>query len=462
MAGPTVRAAWRHWALVGVATTGVAGICVMTQLLLARHTWRLDLTPEKRYTLSPHADQVLRDLDRDVHVLAFLRADDSRNAEIVDWLSRAHNVSARLHYRVVDVNRNPAVARQYGVDNYASVVVESGNRRRTFTNPREDLLVEAILQVTRPAPKVVYVLSGHGESSPADTDRTHGYSGAANALRRELYDVRTLSLLSDDAVPPDASAVMITGPQKDLLPPELAALAAYVDRGGALLILLDPRTPPSLAAFLSAYGVQVRDDVVVDPENRLSAGDYLTMTVPGLSRQHPVSAALQSPPLFSQATAVTFVGAPRPGIRGIEFLSTAPSAWRTPDLEVLRTGMATFVAGRDQRGPIPLGVSLLVHRAPTTAALPAARFIILGDADFANNFFLDYLGNKDLLVNAVNWLAGEAGLLAARPQPQTPGVNQFYVSARQGRGAFVLGTILEPALVLAVGMAVVLRRRWRG
>jgi hypothetical protein len=65
-------------------------------------------------------------------------------------------------------------------------------------------------------------------------------------------------------------------------------------------------------------------------------------------------------------------------------------------------------------------------------------------------------------VNAVNWLAGEEGLLAARSQQRTPGVNQFFVSARQGRGAFVLGTLVEPALVLAVGMVIVLRRRWRG
>jgi ABC-type uncharacterized transport system involved in gliding motility auxiliary subunit len=457
-----VTAPWRQWALVVVATTGVAGSCVMAQVLLARHNWRIDLTPEKRYTLSPHAAKVLRELDSDVQVLAFLRTDDSRNPEIVDWLMRAHNVSGHLRYTVVDMNRNPAVARRYGIDNYASVVVESGGRRRSVANPREDLLVEAILQVTRPAAKIVYVLTGHGEANPGDTDRTRGYSGAANALRREFYDVRTLSLLGENGVPPDASVVMIAGPRQDLLPAELTKLGSYVDRGGALLILLDPQTPPSLAAFLSRYGVQVRSDVVVDPENRLSAGDYLTMTIPGLSLQHPVSAALQSPPLFSQACAVAFVGAPRRGIRGIEFLDSAPSAWSTPDLDVLRTGVATFVAGRDQPGPIPLGVSLLVESHTAGPSAPIARFIILGDSDFANNFFLEYLGDKDLLLNAVNWLTGETGLMAARSQPHTPGVNQFFVSARQGRGAFVLGTIIEPVLVLTIGMAIVLRRRWRG
>ncbi len=457
MTGP-----WRQWALLVVATTGLAGSFGMAQVLLARYNWRVDLTPEKQYTLSPHAQQVLQALDRDVDVVAFVRTDDERNPEILDLLTRAHNVSRRLRFSVVDVNRNPAVARQYGVDNYASVVVESDGRRRAFANPREDLLVEAILQVTRPAAKIVYFLTGHGEENPDDNDRQHGYSGAANTLRREFYDVRTLSLLGEEAVPVDASVVIIAGPRKELFPAELTKLGVYVDHGGALLILLDPQTPAQLAGFVSRYGVQVRGDVVVDPENRLFAGDYLTMTVPGLSGRHPVSAALTSPPLFSQACAVAFTGAPRPGIRGIEFLQSAASAWRTPDLEVLHTGIATFVSGRDEAGPVPLGVSLLVESDTAAPPAPIARFIILGDSAFANNFFLEYLGDKDLLINAVNWLAGEEGLMGARSSQRAPGVNQFFVSARQGREAFVLGTLVEPALVLVVGLAVVLRRRWRG
>ncbi|MFQ5665847.1 MAG: ABC transporter, partial [Candidatus Binatia bacterium] len=85
-----------------------------------------------------------------------------------------------------------------------------------------------------------------------------------------------------------------------------------------------------------------------------------------------------------------------------------------------------------------------------------------GDSDFANNFFIQYLGDKDLLVNAVNWLAGEEALVGRRRQPKRPGVNQFFVSARQGRLAFILGTIVEPALFLVVGAVVFLRRRWWG
>jgi ABC-type uncharacterized transport system involved in gliding motility auxiliary subunit len=323
----------------------------------------------------------------------------------------------------------------------------------------------AILHVTRATREVIYFLTGHGEHDLNNTDRENGYSAVRSALQNESYDARPLTLLGAPEVPADAGALVIAGPRRDLLPAEVAKLDGYVARGGGLLILLEPDTPPDLSAFLHRFGAQTDAGVIVDPENRLFAGDYFTITVPGLSDKHPASAALKALPLLSEARAVAF-GGPTPVVRGIEFLHTAPSSWRTPERDVGGAGAATFVGNRDQPGPIPVGVSLLVDAQPRTAAgagaSPPARFIIIGDSDFANNFFIDYLGNKDLLLNAINWLATGQAPLGQRPPRRTPGVNQFFVSARQGRLAFLLGTVLEPATVLLIGTIIFLRRRWGG
>lgn len=457
--------ALRHWLLQLAATIGFAGTLFTAEAILSRHNWRIDLTPERRFTLSDHSRQVLTGLDRTVDIIAFVRSEDARNSDIEDLLQRMRNVSPHVRYSVVDVNRNPAVARRYGVDSYGRLLVESNGQRRDVTTPREDVLMAAILAVTHPTPRVVYFLAGHGEADLNNTDRDHGYSAARDALQSESYDARPLPLLGEADVPADASALVIAGPRRDLLPAELAKVAAYVDRGGSLLILLEPDTVPGLTAFLDRYGVRTAEGVIVDPENGLFAGDSFTITVTGLSDQHPASATLKALPLFSLARAVSFPGT-NPGVRGIEFLRTSPSSWRTPQRDVVRAGVAIFVGTRDQAGPLPVGVSLLVDRQGHTSAeanpIPPARLIILGDSDFAGNFFIEYLGNKDLLLNAINWLAGEQALLGQRPQSRTPGVNQFFVSARQGRLAFVLGTVVEPALVLLIGAMIFLRRRWRG
>ena len=454
----------RHWLLQIAATLGVAGTLFTAEAILARHDWRIDLTPEKRFTLSDHSRQVLAGLKHPVEITAFLRSDDARNSEIEDLLARMQRVSAQLCYTVVDVNRNPAVARRYGVDSYGSLVVDSNGRRAVTSDAREAPIVTAILQVTRPTRAVIYFLTGHGEHDLTNTDRETGYSAVRSALQQASYDAQPLNLLGENEVPADAGVVVIAGPRRDLLPAEVEKLAGYVAGGGGLLVLLDPDTPPILCAFLRRFGVQTEASVIVDPDNRLFAGDSFTMTVPGLSDKHPASATLNALPLFSGTRAVSFAGSD-PGIRGIEFLHTAPSSWRTPTRDLARAGTA-FVADRDQPGPISVGVSLLVNAQADSVAeakgVPPARVIIIGDSDFANNFFIDYLGNKDLLLNSIEWLSGGHAPLGERPTLRTPGVNQFFVSARQGRLALLIGTVLEPAAVLFVGTVIVLRRRWRG
>lgn len=451
--------AWRHWLLLIFGTSGLAACLLMVQVLAARLDWRLDLTPEREYTLSEHAREVLRRLDKDVQITAFLRADDERNRDVSDLLERVTKAAPRVQARVLDLNRNPAVARQYGVINYTGFVVESGGRRRDFANPNETLLIAAILDVTRQAARPVFALSGHGEVKLDSTDRQTGYSNALTALTNELYEVRPLDLGHAAAVPDDAALVVIGAPQRDLLPSELAALDAYVARGGALLVLLEPGGPASLTAWLRQYGVMAGDGIVVDAETRLFAGDLLTVSVPERSPKHPVTAGLAAPPLFSSARVVRMNPAARSGIRGIELLRTAPSSWEAPDVVAARQAKGAADATAVHT-PLPVGVSLMVGGA-TAAPGPIGRLVVLGDADFASNFFLEYLGNKDLWVNSVNWLAGEMSMFGSRPESRLPGINQFFLTAEQGWTIFWLGTLAEPGAILGVGLAVWAWRRWR-
>ena len=121
---------------VVLAIPALIAIFFLGQGLLDARSWRLDLTPERRYTLSEHARQVLGGLDRDVRVLAFLRSQDPRNPLIEDLLRQVRAVGPRLRVDTVDVNRSPALAREYDVDSYGALVVESEGRRRVFSNPR--------------------------------------------------------------------------------------------------------------------------------------------------------------------------------------------------------------------------------------------------------------------------------------------------------------------------------------
>jgi ABC-type uncharacterized transport system involved in gliding motility auxiliary subunit len=85
--------------------------------------------------------------------------------------------------------------------------------------------------------------------------------------------------------------------------------------------------------------------------------------------------------------------------------------------------------------------------------------IVYGNAEFASNFFIEYLGNKDLFVNTVAWLARDSEGMAQRGRREEPGRNQFFLSDEQGNRLFWLVAVALPALFALVGMALVVRRR---
>ena len=444
---------------IALAVPALVGIFFVGQAILDRRAIRLDLTPERRYTLSDHARKILDGLPADVRVVAFLRSQDPRNPLIHDLLRQVTARSPRVHVEYLDVNRSPALARQYGVDSYGAMVVESDGRRRMFSNPREDVLMAALLQVTRQQRKTVGWVVGHGEGAPNDTDRREGYSIARASLEQEYYEVRPVSLLGDE-VPVGIDVLVIAGPEKSFLPEELAALDRYLQRPGQAVVMLDPLRAPELAAFLRRYALDLPPDLVIDPEARLYGGELLTMQIQMDRGVHPILAPLDAPPLFSLTRSVGILTDDAGSVMAVPFLHTTPTSWATTDTDVLRTGSPVFVAGRDRAGPIDVGLEVAFRTLTPPGAPPQqGRLVVYGNSKFANNFFIEYLGNKDLFVNTVNWLAREPESISHRPRLQALGLQQFYVSAEQGDAIFWATVVLLPALCAAVGVVLIVRRR---
>jgi len=460
MARPALTARGQRLRVIA-AVPALVAIFLLGQGLLDRAGWRLDLTPERRYTLSDHAERVLDGLETDVRILGFLRNQDPRNLLIRDLLAQFSRRSAHVHVETVDVNRSPSLAREYEVASYGALVVESGARRRVVTSPREEILIAAILQVTRQERRTIGWVVGHGEGDLTSIDRHEGYSTARHVLEEEYYDVVPVSLIGAD-VPVGVSALVVGGPGKDFLPDELAALDRYLQRPGQLLVLLDPYQAPALAAFLERYHLRLGRDVVVDPDARLYGGEYLTMQLSFHRGDHPILAPLTAAPLFSRTRSVEVLTAAGRDTVGGVFLKSGAESWATTDTRVTQTAVPDFVQGRDRRGPMGVGAEV----AFLTPVLPGeeprqGRIVAYGNAEFANNFFIEFLGNKDLFVNSVAWLVRDAEGVARRNPRQLPGVNQFFVSDEDGEWLFWTSAVRLPGIFLVVGLAIAGYRRWR-
>jgi ABC-type uncharacterized transport system involved in gliding motility auxiliary subunit len=82
---------------------------------------------------------------------------------------------------------------------------------------------------------------------------------------------------------------------------------------------------------------------------------------------------------------------------------------------------------------------------------------VIGDVDFATNSFFHFLGNGNLFLNTINYLAAQENLIGL--EPRTYDLPRLSVTNRQIKATFVLAVMLLPALLALAGVAVWWRQR---
>jgi ABC-type uncharacterized transport system involved in gliding motility auxiliary subunit len=436
--------------LLCVQVAAVVAILGCLVALAALHPLRLDLTPERRFTLSPWTREVAGRLAGDVRITLFYSSQaPALRRELADLLALYQEAQPRIAVRAYDLDRSPGIAKRLGATAYDTAVVEAGERREQVEVVNEESVTAALLAVAGTPPVATYFVVGHGEHDPRDTDERRGASEAAHALTAEGF--RTGVIEGAAVLPADAGLVVEAGPTRDLRPAEVEALAAYVGGGGGALFLCDPGTPPSVAALLRRFGVELAGDLVVDERSRLFGADGLSARVAYVNQELvPDAPAVQA--LLPEAQSLRVIDAP--GARADYLATTAEGTWADVDR---RAGEgATFRPGRDRRGPLPIA---------TFTRVPAAggrdgQLVVIGDADFATNLHLGVLGNRDLLLTAAGLVARADALTAARPAAPPAGTfSPLTLTAREGRLVF-WGVVVAPsALLAALALAMARRRR---
>ncbi|NJO38300.1 MAG: hypothetical protein HC871_12725 [Rhizobiales bacterium] len=86
-----------------------------------------------------------------------------------------------------------------------------------------------------------------------------------------------------------------------------------------------------------------------------------------------------------------------------------------------------------------------------------SRIAVIGDVDFATNSFFHFLGNGNLFLNAINYLAAQENLIGL--EPRTYDLPRLSVTNRQIKATFVLAVMFLPALLAMIGVAVWWRQR---
>jgi len=466
-----LRSAGRLGDLTGSSTArGGANVLVQTAIVLAicgalawlsmRHPVHWDWTEAQTHSLTQGTVDVLSAIPKDgvVEVYAFYTRGAERPAK--QELEKYEYVSPRVKVHYFDPNERPDLAHKFEISNKEGVVVvcdgpcETAKGTVKAVDVSEESLTRAIRQAVS-AKKKIYFLKGHGEASPTD-EKGPGASAVKGGLDDENVTVAELMLANEAAVPDDADAVIVAGPDHALQDRELELLDQYIQRGGSLLVAADPTMNTNLEGQLAKWGVELGNEIVVEQQLQLFAGPQLgVQPVVQTYGAHPITDKLAgNPTLFRLARPVRKV--PGSDVTLTELALTSPKSWGETDVAALLASQpVTLDPAKDKPGPLAIAVAR--EWTPPAGKKRGARLVVVGDSDFMRNRYVTQFYNGDFFLNIASWLTGSEEF--ATIDRKRPRVASAKMTLEQFADFRFMALFALPEAILLLGVVNWWRRR---
>lgn len=450
----------------------VASMCLLAFIILvavnwlaSRHWVRKDITFDASYTLSEKTRAVLDDLARrnqKVRVVCLWVVQSPLHGAVIprvkDLLEEYRADSRALDIHQFDVASENRAAyemlKELGVEQAQpnDIVICQGDVRKILhlddlyqpelgsgvgrTEPKirsfnaEQFITSALVSVTATRQIKLYWVTGHQEIDAFAAEPQGGLSFRTEHLeKRENLKVESLQLATVKEVPTDCDLLLLLAPKKRLTPEEIDTLRRYLRQGGKALISLFPPLDDSMRTgledlLLQEYGLQVRDDVIMDPEAETpiayqdQSGQIYSSDMKGLLGKsygaHEIVERMNetNPTLFFFSRSMEAAPQRPQDVTLTPLVYTTREAWGETDWrskDAIKRDAKT-----DHAGPLvyAMAVRRKVGDVVEGAKVPEARLVVMGDTTLATNFYLDKIGRVDLLVNSVRWLAEQEHLIS--------------------------------------------------
>ncbi len=456
----------RYGALAGTSIVIVLGILIAVNYIGTRTKKRWDLTASKQFSLSDQSKSVVAKLDAPLQVLVF--AQEPEFPRYQDKLKEYTYLSKQVAAEYIDPDKKPAIARQNQITQYGTIILNYKGRTEKVTADSEQDITNGIIKVVSGQQRKVYFTQGHGERDTAGSDR-NGYGTIVAALGKENYSTDKLVIAQTAAVPDDASVVIVAGPKIDFLPSEMEPLKKYLEKGGKLLLELDPpdkadsQPLAGVTALAHDWGIEVGNDVVVDISGRI--GDP-TVPVAAAYPAHPITDRFSVLTAFPLARSAGPTTEPVNGHTAQSIIQTSPRSWAENDIKGALSGKPVeFEEGKDKKGPVSIAAAASGPAAGVPPAddknkdapKPETRVVVIGDSDFASNAVLGISGNRDLFMNIVGWLSQQENLISIRPKEADD--RRITMTNTQQQSVLILSLLIIPLAIFGTGVYTWWRRR---
>lgn len=313
----------------------VIAVIVLINYLASVFHWRIDLTSEKRFTISAPVKKLVRKVDQNMEIYIFLRGDlpsgfRKLSSSAKDLLQEFKEISSgHIHFKVISPDEQmPGTTRTYSdtllslgivpinlkiqlkegeqsqyiypaaIINYKGKIhpVNLYSGSSTFITPTELNSAEALLEfnfadainklLSSKKPMIAYA-AGNGEPTGANT-----YDLVENVLRKN-YNLFMMNLAIEPIIPDTFKLLIIVKPSLTFSDAEKLKIDQYVMRGGKLLCFIDRLEAEvdslqmkneviaydrnlNLQDLFFKYGVRINPDLLMDLQC-----DFLPFSVNG-------------------------------------------------------------------------------------------------------------------------------------------------------------------------------------
>ena len=460
------------------ATIIVLAIAIAINVLagaLPASITQFDTTSNQLFSISDQTKKILSGLDEDVTVYWITR-EGYEDATLELMLDRYESLSSKVNVVKKDPDVYPTFLQQYELtsvyDN--SLVVVSGEKYRyvdaydiytyeydeetyyytgeyTTSFAGEGAITSAInFVISEDLPKI-YTLTGHGEGTLATT-----FSDAISDGNIETED---LSLLTVEAVPEDADAVMIYIPQSDISSEEKDKLLTYLQGGGNMLLITDPPESESLEnleALMDNYGVNTAEGIVVESNQNNYAWGTPYYLLPDIN-DHTITSPLQDGGYYVLL----------PVSQGLTVSDELPDSVSATELLTTSTSSFSKVAGYsletyekedgDLDGPFALAVAIT----DTIDAETESQIVWISSGAVVDEQSDQMVsgGNQDFFLNCIHWMCEQTESISIHAKS----MDYEYLTMDSGTGSML--TILMigflPLGYLGIGISIWIRRKRR-
>lgn len=440
----------------------------------------IDITKNQLFTLSETSKKQVKEIEKEIkiYLIGF-----NENISLIDLVKQYTKTNEKIQLETIEniTDRADLKSKYTITDETQVIIIETEENSKILTidelytydyttyqqiDISEEKITNAILDLTKTKRPKIYFLTGHNEYSI-----TNGLSMLRVYLQNEINEVETLDLLVKGNVPEDASLLVIASPEKDFMENEVEILTAYINKGGKILWMNDPKfmenSYPNMQKILDQFGITFEEGIILEQnENKmaLQAPNYIIPEIATTNATKDI--ATDGGILFVNATKISLKTDEE-----LETLNVTPQIiLNSSETSLFRkevNNTSSYKISSDEEGKFTLGVKLtkeIKQDEEGENTKQATLYVI------SNNFFVSdysvtigsssvypitFYNNKDYILNTIAELTENENGISIR---KDTGVVTYTVTEAQDKIIKIAITTF-PILIIIIGIIVWLYRK---